>query len=260
MIRNALRGKLKAGQTTYGIWVTLESPSITEIAVTLGMDWVVVDLEHGHLDFRELLEHVRVVRGSGTSVIVRVPDIQQGTIKRALDTGSHGVILPVVRSRADVEQGFSFARYPMKGIRGVGGERAVKWGLGFTDYLDCANEEILVIPLIETRDAAECIDDILAVPGLEAIFFGPADLSASHGYLGQWEGPGLAEKILEIRAKAAAKGIAAGVMARSVDESLKRRDQQFGMVAIGPDTGLMIRAIQENMARLGRPAVPRLWF
>jgi len=260
MIRNPLRKKLQNRETTYGLWVTLESPNVTELAVTLGFDWVVVDMEHGHLDYREVMEHVRVVRGSETPVLVRVPEVLQSTIKRALDIGAHGVLLPLVRNRADVERGFRFGRYPMRGERGVGGERAVKWGLGFDEYLSYANEETMIIPIIETREAAENIDDILEVAGLEAILFGPADLSASYGHLGLWEGPGLAEKILQIRAKAAAKGIASGVMSRSLDDSLLRRDQGFNMIALGSELGLMIRAIRENQEKLGKTVTPRLWF
>ena len=252
MILNPLRKKFQNRQNTYGLWITLESPNITEVAVELGFDWVVVDMEHGHLDFREVMEHVRVLRRSETIAIVRVPEVQQGTIKRVLDIGAHGVILPMVGSGADVERGFRFGRYPPRGVRGVGGERAVKWGLGFEEYLRCANEETLLIPLIETREAAENIDEILGVQGLEAIFFGPADMSASHGFLGQWEGPGVGEKILEIRAKAEAKGIATGILARTVDDSLLRRDQGFGMVGLGADVNLMIRAIRENLSKLGR--------
>ena len=256
MIQNPLRRKLQNKQTTYGLWVTLESPNVTEMAVALGFDWVVVDTEHGHLDFREIMEHIRVVRGTETSALVRIPEVQQGTIKRVLDIGAHGVILPMVGTGADVERAFRFGRYPPRGVRGVGGERAVKWGLEFDEYLHYANEETLLIPLIETQEAAENIDQILDVPGIEAIFFGPADMSSSRGFLGQWESPGVAEKILDNQAKAATKGIASGILSRSVDESIKRRDQGFEMVALGADVNLLIRAVRENFAKLGRGPKP----
>lgn len=132
----------------------------------------------------------------------------------------------------------------------------MKWGLEFDEYLHYANEETLLIPLIETQEAAENIDQILDVPGIEAIFFGPADMSSSRGFLGQWESPGVAEKILEIQAKAATKGIASGILSRSVDESIKRRDQGFEMIALGADVNLLIRAVRENFAKLGRGPKP----
>ena len=260
MSRNILRAKLKRREQTHGLWVSLESPSITEIGVTLGMDWVCIDMEHGHLDFKDVMEHLRVVRGTETSVLVRVPEINQSAIKRVLDMGAHGVILPLVRTAADLEAGFLYARYPLTGVRGIGGERAVKWGLGFEDYLVSANEEILVIPLIETRDAAENIDAILDVKGLEAIFFGPADFSASYGYLGEWEGPGVAQHILDIRVKAESKGIAAGLMSRSTEDSLQRAAQGFNMIGLGSDFGLMIRALNDNLKALNVDVTPHLWF
>jgi 2-dehydro-3-deoxyglucarate aldolase len=260
MPENRLRERLRKQETSYGLWVTLESPSVTEIAVMLGLDWVCIDMEHGHLGFREVMEHVRAVRGSSTTPLVRVPEIGQSSIKRALDIGAHGVLLPLVRGREDVERGMSFARYPPRGVRGVSGERAVQWGLGLREYVAIADDETLVIPIIETREAAREIDAILDVPGLEAIFFGPADLSASHGYLGEWEGPGMAELILEIRGKAAAKGIGAGVVSRSVDDAANRRDQGFALVGLGPDTGLLIRALREALEKVRGPVTPQLWF
>jgi 2-keto-3-deoxy-L-rhamnonate aldolase RhmA len=246
---NPLRRKLQQKETAYGIWVTLESPTITEIAVLLGLDWVCVDMEHGHLDYGNAVAHVRTLRGSTTAALVRVPQIDISSIKRALDIGADGVLLPLVRTAADVEQGMQFGRYPPRGVRGLGGERAVRWGLGTQEYVRDANTETLIIPIIETREAAENIDAILAVTGLEAIWFGPADLSSSHGYLGEWEGPGIAETILDIRARAAARGIGSGIVSRSPDDTAARRDQGFAMVGLGSDTGLLIRAIKEAQAR-----------
>ena len=257
---NKLRARLRRQATSYGVWVTLESPTVTEIAAALGIDWVCVDMEHGHLGFREAIEHVRAVRGSETSVLVRVPEVQRDYVKRALDIGAHGVILPLVRTGADAERGMQFGRYPPRGDRGVGGERAVQWGLGFQEYLDHANEETLIIPLIETVEAVENIDDILAVPGLEAIFFGPSDLSTRYGYLGQWEGPGVAGKILEVKAKAAQRGISAGVMATGLEDGVLRRDQGFGLIGLGSDAGLLIRSINQALEKLRGHTVTHLWF
>ncbi len=253
-MENPLRRRLQAPEGTLGMWVTLECPSVTEIAVILGLDWVCVDMEHGHLDLREVMEHLRTVRGSHTAILVRVPEIQGGIIKRVLDMGAHGVLLPMVRDREDLEAGVRLARYPPMGTRGVGGERAVRWGLSFARYLNHANEETLVIPLIETREAIANIESILRVPGLEVIFFGPADLSASYGYLGQWEGPGVAEQILAVCQKADAQGIAAGIISRTAEEAAQRQAQGFRLVGLGSDTGLLIRAITETMSRLGRPS------
>jgi 2-keto-3-deoxy-L-rhamnonate aldolase RhmA len=259
-IRNPLRRRLHANQTTYGLWVTVESPTITEIAVALGLDWVCIDMEHGHLDYREVMEHIRVVRRSETSALVRVPELQMSAIKRVLDLGAHGVILPYVRSRHELDQAIRYGRYPPAGMRGVGGERAFTWGLGFQEYISYANEETLLIPLIETTEAVAEIDGILAIPGLEAIFFGPADLSAAQGHLGSWDEHGVAETLGEIQAKAAASGIASGIMARSVADAVNRRDQGFGLVALGADMTLLVRVLRETLGELGREVTPQLAF
>jgi 2-keto-3-deoxy-L-rhamnonate aldolase RhmA len=250
MPTNPLRAKLKAGKQTYGMWVTLESPHITEVAVEMGLDWIVIEMEHGHLDWRDVVNHVRVVSGTQTAAVVRVTEAQQGTIKRALDIGANGVILPMIGSGDELERAYEFGRYPPRGVRGVGGERAVKWGLDWDDYLKYADQETLLIPLLETKSAVENSNDILAVDGLETIFFGPADMSASYGFLGQWEGPGVAEAIQQIRAKAADQGISSGILGRNTAEVLARRDQGFQMIGIGADMNLMMRSIQETQDAL----------
>jgi len=257
---NPLVEKLRSGAVTLGMWITLESPSIGEAAVALQLDWVVVDMEHGHLDGGEVMNHVRVFRGGDTCVLVRVPSHEPSFIKRALDVGAHGVIVPLVRSRADVDAAMASARYPLQGLRGLGGERAVQWGLAKDRYLEVANEEILVIPLIETRDAVENIDDILAVEGLEAIFVGPADLSASYGYLGQWEGPGVAERILDIVDRATQRGIGCGVIGRGIDDMKSRVKQGFRLIGLGSDMGLMISAVLERQAAMGVASHTDAWY
>jgi 2-keto-3-deoxy-L-rhamnonate aldolase RhmA len=260
MTLNKLRERIQTKQTSYGLWVTMESPVVVEIAVALGLDWVCIDTEHGHLDYGQVMAHIRAVRGSDTSVVVRVPETQVSTVKRVLDMGAHGVILPLVRTPEDVELGFRYGRYPPRGIRGVGGERAVTWGLGLAEYLSFADRETLIIPLIETRDAVDNIDAILDVPGVEAIFFGPADLSASQGYLGKWEGGEVAQQILSVREKAAARGIGAGVMSTDLEDSVRRRDQGFALIGLGSDAGLLIRTVNAALLELRGHTVKHLWF
>jgi len=181
-------------------------------------------------------------------------------VKRALDIGAHGVLLPLIRTRAEVELGMRYGRYPAGGVRGVGGERAVKWGLAFREYLQAADSQTLIIPIIETREAAENIDDILAVAGLELIFFGPADLSAAYGHLGEWEGPGIAERILDLRARAERRGIGSGVMSLDPVDACKRRDQGFNLIGLGSDTGMMIRSSNAAFAALSAKPAPNIWF
>lgn len=255
-----LRSRLADGSTTYGLWVTLESATITEVAATMELDWVCVDLEHGHLGYRELIDHCRAARGSETAVLARVPIIAQDTIKRVLDIGVDGILLPLVHDHTEVEQGVRYAKYPPDGTRGIGGERAVRWGLEFDSYLARANNDLLVIPLVETAGAVEHIDEIVGDPAVDAIFFGPADLSASYGHVGSWEGPGIADLILDIQAKAQAQGKRSGILARSTDDLAQRTRQEFGMVGLGSDAGLLIRQITEMLSAGDPAAVATRWF
>jgi 2-keto-3-deoxy-L-rhamnonate aldolase RhmA len=250
---NRLKQKLAAGQTTYGLWVTLEAPTLTEIAVLLGLDWVVIDAEHGHLDFKEILEHVRATRNSTTTPLVRIQEIEQGLIKRVLDIGAAGILVPQVYDADAVAQAVRFAKYPPWGIRGVGGERAVSWGMGLRSYTRVANQETMVIPLVETVAAGDAIASILDVPGVDAIQFGPADYSSSAGYLGEWEGPGVAERLLAIKDQIRARGVPCGIMATDLRNAELRREQGFRMIALGSDTGLLIRSLREAMQALNTP-------
>lgn len=239
---NHLKPKLARGETTYGLWVTLGDPSVTEIAAMLGFDWVVIDTEHGHLDYREVVEHLRATRGSTTTPLVRISEISQGIVKRMLDLGAQGILAPQVMGAGDVSNAVRYAKYPPVGIRGVGGERATHWGRGLKSDTQIADRETMVVPLLETVSAGEELDAILALPGIDAIFLGPADYSASSGHLGEWEGPGVAQSLLGFRDAATARGIACGVMATSLDDLRLRKRQGFRMIGLGADTGLLIRS------------------
>src|SRR6266513_4387799 len=115
-----LRGKLAVDEPIYGLWVTLESASISEMAVALGLDWIVVDAEHGHLDWTDILDHIRATVRSDTVVLVRVAELSIGLIKRALDIGADGVVVPWIETPEQLRQAVAFARYPPRSARGIG--------------------------------------------------------------------------------------------------------------------------------------------
>src|SRR3989440_6136271 len=129
-----LRKKLAADQPVYGLWVTLDSTSIAEMAAGLGVDWIVIDAEHGHLDWKEILEYVRATVRSDTVALVRVAELNGGLIKRVLDIGADGVVVPWVETAAQLRQAVAFAHYPPEGLRGIGAERATAWGQCFVQH------------------------------------------------------------------------------------------------------------------------------
>src|SRR6185503_13126441 len=145
-----LMQKLAADEPVYGMWVTLESPSITEMAVALGVHWVVIDAEHGHLDWDEIVNHIRATVRSDTVALVRLTEHSISLVKRALDIGADGIIIPWMETADRLREAVTFAHYPPAGMRGIGAERATGWGQCIPQHISEANEHILVVPLIES--------------------------------------------------------------------------------------------------------------
>lgn len=260
MMNEALRAKLANKETAYGLWVTSEAPAVTEVAKLLDLDWICIDMEHGYLDYKDISGHLTAAAGSELTVFVRPPAHELEPIKRALDLGAHGIILPLVDTAAELEAAQQHFYYPPLGRRGIGGERSVKWGLDLQNYVTTANDQLMLVPMIETNKSYENLDEILAVPGVDTIFLGPGDMSASMGFVGEWEGPGVADINLDILARAKAKGIASGIVARNTAEAIERTEQGFGMVSLGSDIGLIVRQIREMAGALGKNTIGHRWF
>lgn len=246
-----LRQKLAADEPVCGLWVSLESPSITEMAVALGLDWVVIDAEHGHLDWRDILGHIRAAVRSDTVALVRVAELNAALVKRALDIGADGIVVPWIESADQLRQAVAFAHYPPQGVRGIGGERATGWGQCTAEHVAEANENVLVVPIIESVTGGKNVHSLLTVDGVDVFFFGPADYSSTAGYAGQWEGPGVAEQILTAKEAIRKAGKHCGVMCKDDDDLTRRREQGFRMLGLGSDAGMMLRGLGESLASVG---------
>ena len=251
-----LRNKLNNNQPIFGLWVTLESPSVTEMAVSLGVDWVLIDAEHGHLDWKDISGHVSAAMRSDTVLIVRIAERSTVLSKRALDIGADGIMIPWMETMEEVQKAVNDCKYPPEGRRGIGGERATAWGQCLKEHASEANENVLVIPMIESIDAAPNVADMCKVDGVEIFFFGPADFSSTAGFRGQWEGPGIAEKILEIKNTINNAGKYCGVVSTSNQNLTERLDQGFHMLAMGTDSGLMLRSLHESLKKVNRDRSP----
>ena len=256
---NPMRRKLREGQPCFGIFVTLDDPTVTEVAVRSGLDWICVDMEHGHLDYGDLLNHLRAAHGSDLTVLSRVPTTSVDHVKRTLDLGAHGVVLPLIGNAEELRQGMAFGRYPPVGVRGLSNMRAADYGPMIAEYVAVADDETMIIPIIETVEASRNIDEILAVQGLEAVFFGPADLSQSYGHRAVWEGPGVAEDILRMAGLASERGIASAIMGLDVADIDRRLEQGFQIVGVGSDVYLLMKQMSEFAGRY-KNAVTRLAF
>lgn len=188
------RARLKRGEKLLGTMVTLASAASAEVLASLGFDWLFVDGEHGPLETRELASILQAV-GDKTACIVRVPEAAEVPIKRALDLGAHGIIVPQVNTAQQAADVVRWSRYAPEGERGVGLARAHGYGLKFREYLSAANREIAVIVQAEHARAVENIDAIVRVPGVDAVLLGPYDLSASLGKMGQIDDPAVSKAI-----------------------------------------------------------------
>jgi 2-keto-3-deoxy-L-rhamnonate aldolase RhmA len=247
-----LRRKIAADEPVYGLWVTLESASITEMAVALGLDWVVIDAEHGHLDWREILDHLRAAVRSDTVALVRITELNAGQIKRALDIGADGVVVPWIETAEQLRSAVAFARYPPEGLRGMGGERATGWGKCLAENAAQADQHVLVVPIIETVRAGKNIEDLCRVDGVELFQFGPADYSSTAGHKGQWEGPGVARQLLTIKDTIRRHGKCCGILATSNENLVERREQGFRFLGVGMDAALLLRSLSGTLSHLGR--------
>lgn len=247
-----LRDKLRRDECVFGFWVTLESASVTEMAVALGVDWVVIDAEHGHLDWGDIAGHLRATSRSDTVAVVRIAELNASLIKRALDIGADGVLVPWIETAEQLRQAVAFARYPPEGIRGIGAERATAWGQTIAQHVVEANANVLVIPLIESVGGGDNIEELLEVAGVDIFLFGPADYSSSAGYPGQWGAPVVEDAILAASQKIRAKGKSSGVMAASNEDLIRRRDQGFRLLGLGSDAPLIIRGLRAALAAVDR--------
>ena len=251
-----LRQKLNQNKPIYGLWVTLESASITEMAVALGLDWIVIDAEHGHLDWKDINSHIRAALRSDTVVLVRIAERSTILSKRALDIGADGIMIPWMEKVEEVEEAVRDCRYPPEGRRGIGGERATAWGQCLSEHAAEANENVLIVPLIESIAAIPNVATMCEVDGIDLFFFGPADFSSTAGFRGQWEGPGVAEQILSLKDTINAAGKHCGVVSTSTQNLTDRLDQGFRMLALGTDSGLLLRSLHQSLQEVDRDRLP----
>jgi len=194
-----LKTKLKEKQTTIGSWITLAHPAIAEIMAKAGFDWLAVDLEHSVITIREAEELIRAIDLCGVVPLVRLSANDPVQIKRVMDAGAHGVIVPMVNSVSEAEQAVSAVRYPPQGRRGVGLARAQGYGNSFEKYKEWLNQESIVIVQVEHIKAVENLDTILSVEGIDGFIVGPYDLSGSLGIPGQFDNKLMIEAMSKIQ-------------------------------------------------------------
>ncbi|HZG92790.1 MAG TPA: aldolase/citrate lyase family protein [Pseudonocardia sp.] len=243
------RRRLLAGEPLVGTLLTVAEPVVADALAGCGFDWLFVDAEHGALTVRDVQTAVQVV-GDRCATLVRVAENAPPRIAAALDTGCAGVIVPQVNSAADARRAVAAARYPPAGSRSVGIGRAHGYGRTFAEYLARANDEVCVVVQAEHRLAAEHIADIAAVPGVDAVFVGPYDLSGSLDALGRLDDPAVEGAVRGVLAACATAGLPVGIFVGTVDAAAARREQGFGLLAVGSDVSHLIGAAAATAAAL----------
>ncbi len=204
---NVLKEKIKAGKKTAGAWVQIASPFTAEILSNAGFDWLMLDMEHGPGDILTLVSQIHAMKGSECVPLVRTPWNDFVVIKRILDAGAEGVLIPYVNNREEAENAVRACKYPLDGIRGVAGSpRAPGFGQNIGNYLQRANQEIFIMIAVETPEAVANLDEILLVDGLDGVFIGPMDLASSMGYFGDPSQAEVQEAIRGIETKVLAAG------------------------------------------------------
>ena len=180
-----------------GSWITLNNPSIAEIMADAGFDWLCVDMEHSVIDYFEAQQLIMAIQSKGIKAYVRVGENNTRIIKRVLDAGADGIIIPSVNSAQEARKAVDSFKYPPMGKRGVGLSRAQGYGFNFENYRDHKTKELKLILQIEHINAIEELEEIVAVDGVDGTFIGPYDLSGSIGRPGEWDHPIVKEALLK---------------------------------------------------------------
>jgi 2-keto-3-deoxy-L-rhamnonate aldolase RhmA len=239
---NRFRDKIRAGGVCIGTGVCFTDPTVTE-ALCRVFDFVWIDMEHNALSLEAVQGHIMATKCTQTTPLVRVPWNDPVIIKPVLDIGAAGVIVPMIRTADDVRAAVASCRYPPQGIRGFGPRRASNYGaIEDGEYCRLANETILTIVQIENTDAVRTLDASLAVPGLGGIVLGPADLSASMGFIGKRNHPEVQLTMEEVIRKANQADVLVGIASgEDPDAMIRWIDYGVQWVCMGNDTSLMLR-------------------
>ena len=248
--QNPFKRALAEGRPQFGLWAALADAYVTELLATAGFDWLLIDNEHAPNDVRSTLAQLQAVAAYASHPVVRPVRSDSALIKQLLDIGAQTLLLPMIDTAEQAAEAVAATRYPPQGIRGVGSAlaRASRWNR-IPDYLGAASDELCVLVQVETVQGMENLSAIAGVEGVDGVFFGPADLSASMGLLGKPGDKRVREAICNGIAVVRSAGKSAGVLA--TDPSIAEEYLAAGavFVAVGTDTGVLSRAAGELAAK-----------
>ena len=247
----SLKSRIARSELTFGSWITLGHPAVAEIMARSGFDWLTVDLEHSAITIGQAEELIRVIDLAGISPLVRVGENSPAVIRRVMDAGAHGVIVPMVNTREDAELALRSVRYPPNGMRGVGLARAQGYGLDIEAYQKWNEANSVVIVQIEHVRAIENLEAIFAT-GVDAFMVGPYDLSASMGIPGQFEQDRFREVLQEVRKIALKTSKPAGYHFVTPDPegAVARIREGYSLLAYGTDFLFLGETSRKHLATI----------
>jgi 2-keto-3-deoxy-L-rhamnonate aldolase RhmA len=241
-----LKQRWKEGKPGFGMWADLGSPAVIEAMCELDLDFILLDGEHGISSYEGVLPMMQAMNGAKAAAIVRVPAGEYIPIKRVLDMGAEGILVPQVRTAEEVAKIVSLCRYAPQGIRGVGPYRASRYEMDFEDYFNRANEEIAVVVQIENNDAVKNLDAILAVKGLDGVFIGPADLASDMGHFPNIDAPAVQKAIEDILNRSRKAGLPVGYYCNNGEEARQFASRGFQMVSICNDMSVLSMGLRRQ--------------
>ncbi|MEJ2095544.1 MAG: aldolase/citrate lyase family protein [Deltaproteobacteria bacterium] len=247
----SFKRKLHRRDLLIGSIVTLPSLEISEILSRQGFDWLLVDLEHSALTIREAQSILQTVT-PGTPCVIRIPANDETWVKKCLDIGADGIIIPHILTVEDAVRGVTFCKYPLDGSRSIGIGRAQGYGFDFQDYISSADEDIAVILQVEHIDAVRNMTSILNLPGIDGLFIGPYDLSASMGKTGLTTDPEVQKAIFDVKQHADETGMPMGIFGVGGEVIKPYIETGYTLIAVGIDTMIF----QEAAAKILRTLKP----
>jgi 2-keto-3-deoxy-L-rhamnonate aldolase RhmA len=250
VFENRVKRMLKEGKKTAGAWLQLCSPMTAEIMSRAGFDWLMIDMEHGPGDVLALIAQLQAIDGSGVVPFVRAPWNDFVAIKRILDAGAYGVMVPYVNTKGDAEAAVRACKYPPEGIRGIAGSpRAAGYGQNAKEYFARANSEVLVIAQIETTQAASNIEEIMEVPGVDVVFIGPMDLATSMGHLGNPNHPEVQSTIAAAEAKVLKAKKTLGTISNGWEQARELYKRGYQMIMLMSDSVSLGKLASETITK-----------